>query len=100
MTNVPKLTVPFSVTGGRVATIEQDELDQIAQCVYVLLATEIESRVELPEYGLPSQAFRKNGASLEEIRDTVVEWEPRVETMNIETEWEDLLQRVRVMISD
>lgn len=98
--DIPKLKIPFSIDVTRqVAVLEQDSLDEIAQCVYVLLSTEIDSRIEMPDYGLPSQAFKKNGVDTEEIRETVGAWEPRVLDMEIETEWEGVLQRVMVMVN-
>lgn len=97
--DVPKLKVPFSVSGGRVEVLEQDTLDQIAQCVYVLLSTELGSRIELPDYGISQQAFKKGGVDVVELQDSVSTWEKRVEGIDVETEWDGLLQRVRVLIS-
>lgn len=84
VTLVPHLALPFSIgAGGRARTVEQDTLDDIAQCVQVLLTTVVGERVELPEYGIDDPTFLTR-MDLNEIRLAIEEWEPRAETLLFE----------------
>lgn len=93
---IPRLKIPLSVTDGKFATVEQDSAAEVAQCVYSSLATEEGSRVELPDYGLPSMLFAQGGVDLEEVRSTVGEDEPRATEILTETEWAGLTERVTI----
>jgi hypothetical protein len=58
---VPKLRLPFDIvrTGNKVcaATVEQGSADDLVQNVWVVLATDEGSRIELPDFGNPDQVF-------------------------------------------
>lgn len=99
MTDIPKLKIPFTVTDGKAEVVEQDSNDELAQCTYAILATEVGSRVEDPEFGIPDQSHVKNGASEEEMRAAIEEYEPRINDLEFEEEWEQLKQKVRVIIN-
>lgn len=77
----PKLAFPIRFAGGRPVTVEQDSLDEIAQCVEVALRYPVGFRHDLPEFGTPDQTFRMNGADPDAIRRAVARWEPRVEAL-------------------
>ena len=85
------------LTPTKARTVDQDSKDEIAQCVYAILATEPGTRTELPEFGFASQLFRQGGVDLEELRQAVEEWEPRAQILT-ESEFEGLVQRVKVTI--
>jgi phage baseplate assembly protein W len=75
---VPHFAIPFQVVNGSAATVEQDSLDDIAQCVQVLVTTTVGERVEAPFYGVPNPMFSEindgaPGTWLAAIR----KWEPR-----------------------
>lgn len=96
---IPRLKLPITVTDGRFATVEQDSVDEVAQCVYVVLSYEEGSRPELPDFGIESQLFLQGGVSQDEIRAAVEEWEPRAEVLT-ESQVEGLMQQtVRVQVS-
>lgn len=76
--SIPHLAIPFRLADGNgpAATVEQNSIDDITQCVEVLLATELGSRVELPGYGAADQTFTQQfDTSL--ILQAVTAWEPR-----------------------
>lgn len=73
---VPHFQVPLQLRGGSFATHEQDTLDEIAQCVQVLLSTTEGQRVELPDYGIPDLAFVTD-IPIVDIENRIEEWEPR-----------------------
>ena len=90
--------MPFQVLGTSIALIEQDTIEEIAQCVYTVLATELGSRDEEPEFGVTDQAHRKLGADFNEIEQAIDEWEPRAIVSDVDEEWSDITQHVRVII--
>lgn len=72
----PHLAVPFRLdTTGSAVVLAQDTLDEITQCVQILLSTPLGSREITPSYGIPDPAFR--GADPNTITSAVAEWEPR-----------------------
>jgi phage baseplate assembly protein W len=95
MPDTPKLSIPLTITDGRIAQIEQDSEEEIAQCVSAVLRTELGQRIELPSYGLADQAFTEGGADLDAIRSAVEEFEPRAETLTTEA-FDGILSRVQV----
>lgn len=94
----PKIKMPFKIVGTGIALIEQDSIDEIGQCVYVVLATPLGSRAVDPEFGLDDQAHVKNGARLEDLTDAIEASEPRVTELDFESEWDGVKQRVRTVI--
>lgn len=78
MPDVPHFALPFRLTpGGRVATTEQDSVDEIADCTAVILSYPLGSRPELPDFGVAEQAFTQGGPDLDEIRAALDAYEPR-----------------------
>ena len=74
---IPHLALPLRVDAtGRLATVEQDSADEIAQNVAVILATAEGSRVEVPEFGVPRVEFSSR-ITANEIAAAVEEWELR-----------------------
>jgi phage baseplate assembly protein W len=94
---VPHLDYPFRVR-RRAATVEQDTVDEVIDCVYAILATEPGSRLEAPDFGLADQSFRQGGADLVELAAVVKEWEPRADLLT-SSDWAELVQRVRVEVA-
>lgn len=76
MAQVPHLRVPFVVVNGSASVVEQDTLDEVVQCVQVLLGTPEGTREELPSYGIPDLAFA-TGLDLLGVRHALETWEPR-----------------------
>lgn len=56
----PQLAHPFRVESGRVATVDQDSLEEIRACVLASLRTRLGSRMDEPDYGVPSQVFKRH----------------------------------------
>ena len=71
-----RLALPLKVDGrGRFGTVEVGSIADVAQCVAVVLATPVGSRVEIPEFGSPRPEF--TGPDLAGMVAAVDEWEPR-----------------------
>lgn len=73
---IPHLAYPFRMVQGRFAEmVEQDSLEDIADCCVVICRTPVGSRIEEPEIGIPDPTFQFDNTP--EIIDQVSEWEPR-----------------------
>lgn len=100
MTSVPKLAWPLRLDGTRMATLEQDTVDEVAQCVELLLSTEPGQRLELPEYGVPPWLFTTT-VDVDRVLAEVEEWEPRARVL-LEVDHDrldDLIRDVTVRVS-
>lgn len=98
MAAVPHLAYPFEITSsGRARLVEQDSIDEITQNVYGILATHLGEWIDDPSFGLAEQIHRKGGASLDEIRAAVLEWEPRAEVLT-DHQLEGVVDKVRMAI--
>ncbi len=54
---VPHLKWPLELAGGMLLAVEQDTIDDVEQCVHVLLSTPLGSRPLAPEVGAPDPTF-------------------------------------------
>lgn len=75
--NTPHFDLPFRLAGRSFATVEQDTIDDVANCVVAALRTHVGWRPEMPEYGTPDIAFRTQPLDLQEIIAQIVRNEPR-----------------------
>lgn len=98
MADSPHFQIPFRLERGAFAVVEEDSLEEIANCVYAIFATEYDWREEEPGFGITDQTFLQGGANLEELKSAARDWEPRAELL-AETEWEELVERVRVTVN-
>lgn len=76
MTAPQHLALPLrpDETGGFV-THDQDSVDDITQCVQVVMSTPIGSRMELPQFGIPQLEF--STLPLPAMLTALYIWEPR-----------------------
>lgn len=79
---VPHLRLPLRVEvhTASLSTVEQDTLDEVAQCVEVVLATEPGTRLDLPQFGTPSYLFAQHPLDLAHAVNSIATWEPRGST--------------------
>lgn len=57
MAEVPHLAFPLRITSGTFAAVEQDTIEDVRQCVHVLLSTPIGARPLAPEIGVEDPTF-------------------------------------------
>ena len=76
MTDVPHFALPFRFAPQAVV-VEQDSLDEIADCVFAVLSCPLGFRVELPSFGVPDLTFRTEPVPTADVRTQLDEWEPR-----------------------
>ncbi len=99
METLNKLKVPFRFISGRADTVEQDSTEEISQCVSAILSTEVGSRHEKFNFGIPDLTFTTD------IDDSVIYeairfWEPRAEFHLSDEEIEDLTYRIRISLKE
>jgi hypothetical protein len=79
MAAIPKLRVPLRMGSRGFALVEQDSGDEIAACVYALIATERGSRIEQSDYGVADPTFDPLPLDLDEWLAQIALYEPRAE---------------------
>lgn len=83
-TVTPKIAFPFQMEGSEVACVEQDSIEEIADCVEVVVRTRPGQRYDDPEFGLRDPTFTMRDAQahdLEAIKAEIIEWEPRAHSV-------------------
>lgn len=81
MSFVPHFDLPFRFIGARAATVEQDTLDDITNCVVAILRTIEGQRLEINEFGIPDPTFGLQPLRLDALISKVIELEPRAAIM-------------------
>lgn len=74
----PHLKWPFRVAVGRFQVVEQDTIDDVVQCVHVLLNTPLGFRPLAPDVGVIDGLWRSRFETDRLVAD-LGEWEPRGE---------------------
>ena len=75
---IPHLAWPLRLlSNGAFSTFEQDSSPEVAQCVAIVLATPVGSRVEVPDFGSPRSEFGHPDPAA--LKAAVTEWEPRAD---------------------
>lgn len=101
--DTPQFGFPLHQHGGGLLThyVEQDSDEHALDQVEVLFRTELGSRDEVPDYGIPDQNFRQGGANIEELLSAAREWAPAaVLTIERNPDLQDaLLDRLRVTVA-
>ena len=80
MTETPHFDRPFRLSGTRVAVVEQDSDEELVNCVWAIASTEVGSRDEAPEFGVPDLPFQETGFIDDALVASVQQWEPRLES--------------------
>jgi phage baseplate assembly protein W len=94
----PKLRVPLQLVGGRFATVEQGSAEEVAACVYAVVATPRGSRVEEVDFGIEDPDFRPIPLDVSEWIEQIRIWEPRA-SVTTSQEIEDTLDRINVQVA-
>jgi hypothetical protein len=99
--DAPHFRFPFQLnaSGTEPIVIDQDEDDEILDCVTVVIATQPGDRTDLPDFGLEEQAFLQGGADLLQILQSIQVWEPRASATleRDDVSFPDYAQHVRLI---
>lgn len=100
MPDVPHFKVPFQLSQGRVVVVEQDTLDEVAQCVAAVLACPEGARLENPDFGTPEYLLTEAPIDVDELVNAVNEHEPRAGVIIEEAPetWDGLVRRVTARV--
>jgi len=91
---VPKLRVPLAMGQHGLEAVEQGTADEVAACVYAIVATTVGSRVELPAFGVEDPTFEQLPLNLQTaILSAVARWEPRATVTSVQ-EVEELVDNI------
>jgi len=82
---VPHFAFPFHVDGSSFGVREQDTVEEIQDCVIVLILTPEGSRLVLPDYGTPELLYSQTPANVSAVLANCNKWEPRATTTLTET---------------
>ena len=82
MIAIPHLKLPLALVGSKLSQVEQDSVDDIAQCIATIVSTPLGFSDEIPQMGLTMQEFYEGGADVQEIQQQLDTHEPR---------WSDLV---------
>lgn len=95
---VPTLAFPFQLNGRADAAlvVEQNSDEDVADALQVLLSTDRGERIELPDYGLPDQAFLQGGTDLTQIQATIDLWEERARIVLTAGVIQDMIQKASI----
>lgn len=100
---VPHFNLPFSFVGGSVPVVEQDTLDDVANCVEAIIRTPYGFRVydNTPDFGIFDPVFEVQPVDTELIRTTVMSQESRADLVLSERTdfYDNLIERIRVEVS-
>jgi hypothetical protein len=77
MTDVPHFDLPFVLGKGGAVVVEQDTADDVANCVIAIALTHVGWRDEVPAFGLPDFAMRKQPIGEKDISNMFGTQEPR-----------------------
>jgi phage baseplate assembly protein W len=98
---IPHLAFPLRLDGGSFAVVEQDTVEDVRQCVHVLLRTPLGIRPLAPEVGVDDPTFTE-GVDGDALAAQLEEQEPRavvtVTTSPIDERGEQVLE-VRVALA-
>jgi hypothetical protein len=97
----PRFDLPFRIGQQGAAVVEQDTLDDVANCVVVVLSCPRGWREEAPNFGVPDFAFKRQPIGTEQINSLVSSQEPRaVLVVNERPDlYDELIDRINIGVS-
>jgi phage baseplate assembly protein W len=78
MAESPHFDRPFRLAGSSFAVVEQDSDEELTNCAWAIVSTEIGSRDETPDFGVPDLPFRDPEYVSSTLVSAVRQWEPRL----------------------
>lgn len=102
MSDIPQIFQPFTfdLRTGDVVTVEQDSIDDIAQCVKNICSYIKGTREERPDFGITDQTFEEGGVDINKLRQEVEEFEPRASmAFSTTADWVALAESVGIRVT-
>lgn len=100
MAEVPHFALPFNLKISA-DVVEQDTIEDVADCVYVMLRTPPGYRPEAPTFGIDDMAFVDQPVNLDEVRAQIVQNDPRAEVNLLQSpdRYDELILRVSIELN-
>jgi phage baseplate assembly protein W len=74
-----RLPLQFGGINGGAIVNEQDDSDDVMDCVRAIVAFPVGARVDNPEFGIPDLLFKEyDQSAVDQVRAAIDEWEDRV----------------------
>jgi phage baseplate assembly protein W len=83
MPDRPHLSWPITFSPTGFVTVEQDTADDVASCIATILSWPLGTHPSDPNFGVPDESFLQGGASLAEIKQAILQSEPRADQLTI-----------------
>jgi len=101
MANVPHFDLPFKLGPAGANVVEQDSLDDIANCVIAVALTHVGFRELAPTFGVPDFGLRKQPLGADDINNWIANQEPRAVLLADETPdaGDKLISRINLGVS-
>lgn len=91
-----KLRIPLRLENGRLGICEQDSQENVAACVYAILAYERGSRIEDPDFGVEDPTFADLPFDEREWLEQIARYEPRAEVSTSE----EVMEAIDVILAE
>jgi hypothetical protein len=88
----PHFNLPFRLSPGGADVVEQDTVDDVANCVQMIVETHVGYRLEAPTFGIPDLTFRTIPVGRDELAGMIISQEPRAQVFV--QEWIDLVDNM------
>lgn len=75
--SIPHFSLPLQYRNGSAQVNQQDEIDDIVDCVYAVCVTNPGDRDELPDFGLLDMTFDQVPLPMDAAITQITTWEPR-----------------------
>jgi len=100
-TETPHFNLPFKLASLGAKVVEQGELEDIANCVLVIVSTHVGERDLAPDLGVPDPTFRLIPIGADRIASVIGEQEPRASLVVTESidQRDALLDIINIKIS-
>lgn len=97
----PHFDVPLRLQGSSFAVVEQDTIEDVADCVTVIVSTPIGWRDEAPTFGIPDLAFVRQPLDAQELAREIGSQEPRAQLIIDERpdQYDELIDRINIGVS-
>jgi len=99
--DTPHFNLPFSFGLNGVDVVEQDTLDDVANCVVAILVTHTGFRDYVPEFGSADYTFRQQPIGIDDVLGVIGSQEPRAVTSGEErfSRYDTLIDILQIKLS-
>lgn len=99
--DTPHFNIPFRLRATGAETVEQDSIDDVANCVVVIVSTPIGWRDDNSDFGFNDLAMRRQPIGTEEIAAQISDQDPRALLIVEESPdmRDELIDRIEIGVS-